>query len=79
MNKRQSNKLNSYQSIKGVLKDNLNIYESVPIINQSVQSFFNIVNEIDEISTNTEMDTTGETTAKILAKEKLATTCCRPA
>jgi len=72
MNKRQSNKLNSYQSVKGVLDDNRNLYEGVPIINQSVESFFNIVNEIDEISTKTEMDTTGETSAKMVAKEKLA-------
>ena len=72
MNKRQSNKLNSYQSVKGVLADNRNIFEPVAIINQSVDSFLNIVNEIDEIATKTEMDTTGETSAKIVAKEKLS-------
>ena len=74
MNKRQSNKLNSYQSIKGVLEDNRPIYEPVPIINQSVESFFKVVDEVDAIATRTEMDTTGETSAKIVAKEKLATT-----
>ena len=73
MNKRQSNKLNSYQSIKGVLEDNRNIYEPITIINQSVENSFKITNEIDDIATNTEMDTTGETSAKIVAKEKLAT------
>lgn len=73
MNKRQSNKLNSYQSVKGVLEDNRSIYEVVPIINQTAQSFFSMVNEIDAIATRTEMDTTGETSAKIIAKEKLAT------
>lgn len=73
MNKRQSNKLNSYQSVKGVLEANLNIYEPISIINQSVESFFSIVNEIDEIATESESDTTGETSAKIVAKEKLAT------
>lgn len=72
MNKRQSNKLNSYQSVKGVLADNRNIYEPVAIINKSVDNFFNIVKEIDEIATKTEMDTTGETSAKIVAKEKLS-------
>jgi hypothetical protein len=72
MNKRQSNKLNSYQSVKGVLQDNRPIYESVSIINQSVENFFQIVDEIDTIGTRTEMDTTGETSAKIVAKEKLA-------
>jgi len=56
-----------------VLEDNLNIYQDVTIINQSVESFFNIVDEIDNISTRTELDTTGETSAKIVAKEKLAT------
>ena len=30
------------------------------------------MNEIDEIATKTEMDTTGETSVKIMAKEKLA-------
>lgn len=72
MNKKQSNKLNSYQSVKGVLEDNVNIYEPVAIINQTVGDFFKIVNEIDEIATKTEMDTTGETSAKIVAKEKLS-------
>jgi len=32
-----------------------------------------MVNEIDTIATKTEMDTTGKTSAKIVAKEKLAT------
>ena len=73
MNKRQSNKLNSYKSVKGVLETNQNIYEGTSIINQSVESFFSIVNELGKISTITAMDTTGETSAKILAKEKLAT------
>jgi hypothetical protein len=72
MNKRQSNKLNSYQSVKGVLQDNKPVYENIPIINQSVVSFFEIVDQIDKIATKTEMDTTGETSAKIVAKEKLA-------
>jgi len=73
MNKRQSNKFNSYQSVQGVLEDNQNIYEGVPIINQSVESFLSVVNEIDQILARTEMDTTGETSAKDVAKEKLAT------
>jgi len=73
MNKRQSNKLNSYQSVKGVLENNKAIYEPITIINQSVENFLEVVNEIDEIATKTEMDTTGETSAKIVAKEKLAT------
>lgn len=72
MNKNQSNKLNSYQSVKGVLEDNRNLYEPIAIINQSVGSFFDVVNEIDKIATKSEIDTTGETSAKIVAKEKLA-------
>ena len=63
MSKRQSNKLNSYQ----------NTYEGVTNIHQSVESFFNNVNEFDEITTKTELDATGETSAKIVVKEKLAT------
>lgn len=73
MNKKQSNKLNSYQSVKGVLEDNEKIYTSVPIIQQTVVSFFSIIHELTQIATNTEMDTTGETSAKIVAKDKLAT------
>lgn len=72
MNKNQSNKLNSFQSVKGVLEDNTSLYEPIPIIDGSVKGFFGIVDQIDEIATKTEMDTTGETSAKIVAKEKLA-------
>jgi len=73
MNKRQSNKLSSYLRVKGVLEDNKTIYEPITIINQSVEEFQDIVNEIIEIAVRTEMDTTGKTSAKIIAKEKLAT------
>lgn len=73
MNKKQSNKLNSYQSVKGVLENSKTIYEPIAIINQTVENFLDIVNQIDDIGAKTEMDTTGETSAKIVAKEKLAT------
>ena len=72
MNKRQSNKLNSYQSVKGVLENNRNLYQSIDIINQSVDNFFDVVNEIGDIATQVELDTTGETSAKTEAKNNLA-------
>ena len=72
MNKRQSNKLNSYQGVKGVLENNRNIFQSIDIINQSVDNFFDVVNQIVDIATLVELDTTGETSAKIEAKNKLA-------
>ena len=72
MNKRQSNKLNSYLSVKGVLDDNRGIYESVAVLNQTVEGFIEILEEIAKIATRTRMDTTGETSAKNEIKEKLA-------
>ena len=59
-------------SVIGILKYNQAIYKPITIINQTVIDFLDIVNEINEIATRTEKGTTGETTAKIVAKEKLA-------
>ena len=72
MNKRHSNKLNSYQSVTGVLENNQNIYQSIDIINQSVTNFFDVVDQIVDIATQVELDTTGETSAKIEVKQKLS-------
>jgi hypothetical protein len=72
MDKRQSNKFNSYQSVKGVLDDNRDIYEPIAFIRRSIEEFLGILDELDEVATRTQMDTTGETAAKKLAKEKLA-------
>ena len=72
MNKKHSNKLNSYQSVKGVLENNQNIYQPIDIINRSVDNFFEVVEQIVVIATQVELDTTGETSAKIEAKQKLA-------
>lgn len=72
MNKKQSNKLNSYQSVAGVLENNQNIYQPIDIINRSVDNFFEVVEQIVVIATQVELDTTGETSAKIEAKQKLA-------
>ena len=72
MNKKQSNKMNSYQSVKGVLENNQNIYQPIDIINRSVDNFFEVVEQIVVIATQVELDTTGETSAKIEAKQKLA-------
>ena len=72
MNKKQSNKFNAYLSVKGVLDKHRKIYSSVPMLTQTVGEFFNFLDEIKEVSTWTEMDTTGETSAKLVAKDKLA-------
>lgn len=76
MNKDLSNKLNSYAAVKGVLADNLDIYKQITLMNQSVEEFYQAVNEIDQAAARTTADTTGETAAKKLAKEKLATLAC---
>lgn len=72
MDKYQSNKLNSYKSVKGVLDEYRNLYENEATLSRSVRDFFDMLGEIGRIATRTKMDTTGETAAKKLAKEKLA-------
>ncbi len=72
MKKDLSNKLNSYSAIKGVLALNLGIYEQITLMNQSVEEFYQKLDEIDAVAARTTSDTTGETAAKKLAKEKLA-------
>lgn len=72
MNKRQSNKLNAYHSVKGVLDKNRRICNAVPMLAHTVGEFSELVDQIQEVGTRTVADTTGETTAKLLAKEKLA-------
>ncbi|MFH0759004.1 MAG: hypothetical protein V2B15_17075 [Bacteroidota bacterium] len=74
MNKRQSNKLNSYLSMKGVLEDHVKIYASVGEIKKTVDSFFRLVDEINTLAGRARRDTTGETAAKNAAKKKLAST-----
>jgi hypothetical protein len=72
MNKKQSNKLNAYVSVLGVLNKNRRICNSIPMLAQTVGEFGSLVQEIKEVGAWMEMDTTGETAAKGLAKEQLA-------
>lgn len=72
MNKDLSNKFNSYTAIKGVLAHNLGIYEEITLMSQSVEEFYQKVDEINVVAARTKADTSGETAAKRLAKEKLA-------
>jgi hypothetical protein len=77
MNKKQSNKLNAYMSVKGVLDKHGKKYSSVPMLAQTVGEFFVLLDEIKEVGVWTEMDTTGETSAKLVAKDKLASLASR--
>jgi len=72
MNKKQSNKLNSYYAVRGVLEDNRGIIEPLVQLDQAVEEFYLKLNEIDAVASRTRKDTGGATAAKKLAKEKLA-------
>lgn len=72
MEKRKSNKYNSYKAVCGVLKENRSLYSTIDLISQTVGEFNAKLDEINKVITRTELDTTGETAAKKLAKEKLA-------
>jgi len=68
MNKKQSNKLNAYVRVVGVLDKNRKICNSMPMLAQTVGEFGSLVQEIKEVGAWMEMDTTGETAPKGLAK-----------
>jgi len=72
MEKRKSNKHNSYQAVKGVLKEYKSLWTKIDLIHRTVGEFNATLDEIDKVAVRTELDTTGETAAKKLAKEKLA-------
>lgn len=72
MNKDLSNKLNAYAAVRGVLANHLDIYQQITLMSQSVEEFYQKVDEINEEAARTVADTTGETAAKKLAKEKMA-------
>lgn len=74
MNKKQSNKFNSYLAVKGVLDKHRKIYTSFPMLNQTVEEFFALINEV---GMRREMDNTGETAAKHVAKNQLASLASR--
>lgn len=59
-------------SVKGVLDKHGKKCSNVQMLAQTVGEFFVLLEEIKEVGVWTEMDTTGETSAKIVAKDKLA-------
>jgi hypothetical protein len=74
MNKKQSNKFNAYQGIQGVLDLYSDIIDRSEMLGQVVNEFNHAIDEILEVSALTESDTTGETSAKKLAKDRMAYT-----
>ena len=72
MNKRQSNKMNAYQAIEGVLERHRKTWSIIPALVKCVEEFSTLVHEIDTVSTRRELDTTGETAAKNAARKDLA-------
>lgn len=64
-------------SVKGVMDKHGKIYNSVPMLAQTVGEYYVLLEEIKEVGAWTEMDTTGETSAKIVAKAKLASLASR--
>lgn len=71
MNKRQSNKYNSYVKLKGVLQANASLYESIPIFKQFVDKFLSLLAELLSLNSEHTHDTTPVTDAKTIAKEKM--------
>ncbi len=72
MKKKYSNKYNAYQSVQGVLHKHRKVCASVPVLAQAVDEFYDLVEKTIAVATRAGMDTTGETSAKNLAKENLA-------
>ncbi|TAJ15199.1 hypothetical protein DMA11_01985 [Marinilabiliaceae bacterium JC017] len=72
MNKKQSNKLDAYMNVKGVLNANRSITEPYPILIRVIDDFFALVANIKAISTDTTVDTSGVTEQKSAIKERLA-------
>jgi len=72
MKKYFSNKYNAYVAVRGVLDQNGAILEESEMISQAVKEFSKAVDDIMDVAVQAGADTTGETSAKKLAKEKLA-------
>lgn len=72
MNKSFSNKFYAYLNVKGVLENNPGIFKGVPMVAQAVEEFYGMLEEINEVAARAASDTTGETQAKKLAKERMA-------
>jgi len=72
MNKYQSNKMNTYLAVRGVLERYHKTWMTVPVLVKVVEEFFSQVDEISTVATRREFDTTGETLAKNEARKDLA-------
>lgn len=73
MNRRQENKIRSFQNTKGVLDNNTEAYQEYPAVVQGVSNFNTNLAEILKIGTQASTDTTGITQAKTKAKDTMAT------
>jgi len=72
MNKRQNNKLKSYNDITAVLSANQSVYEVYPVIKMAVENLFSIITQIKTLATQSAIDNTGITEQKTVIKEKLS-------
>ena len=72
MNKYLSNKFNAYMKVKGTLERFPGIFKSSPMADRAVEEFSVALEEIKAVAARAGSDTTGETSAKKLAKERLA-------
>lgn len=64
MNKNQSNKLNSFRKVKGVLLKKAGLFRDVPVYEEPLDQYFGYMDEIEEVAKRTELDTKGETKRK---------------
>lgn len=72
MNKRQSNKMNSYRDISGVLERHRKTWSIIPALVNCIEEFSSLVDEIGAVASRRASDTTGETAAKNMARKDLA-------
>ena len=72
MNKRQSNKMNAYQDISGVLERYRKTWLIIPALANCIEEFSSLVDEIKVVASRREANTTGETSAKNEARKDLA-------
>ena len=72
MNKRQSNKMNAYMGIQGVLERYRKTWLIIPALVNCIEEYSSLVDEIKAVAARRESDTTGETAAKNEARKDLA-------
>lgn len=72
MNKRQSNKVNAYRKVKGVLDKYAKLFRDLEIYALALDKFNALLADLEQVTKRTELDTTGETKRKQDLKEQLA-------